>query len=100
MADIDFQPNGDRNLVTFGTRFMKTYVTTFDFDNKQITLGKSVDAPVETTPETSELWLTLSWIALALNVIVIATLIFFRCRSQKKEKDEHVASEYYASVDN
>ena len=79
---------------------MKTFVTTFDFDNRQITLAKSVDAPVETTPETQELWVTLSWIALALNVIVIATLIFFRCRSQKKEKDEHVASEYYASVDN
>ena len=54
-------PAGEDNKIIFGTRFMKTFVTTLDFDTKQITLGKSVDAPVETFPETnSTLYLFLS----------------------------------------
>ena len=48
--NIKTLPQGVNDKIILGTSFMETYVTSLDYTSKKITLGKSVNAPVETFP--------------------------------------------------
>ena len=83
-----------------GDAFLRSYITTFDLTNSQVTIGKSVNAPVKTTPP-NHFWLYLILcIAASVGLIVV---ILCCCKEKiksccKREDRTQEAGQHYSQV--